>query len=98
VKKMKKLFLASILFLVLLVPASSMARTDVFLNFGVGVPAPVFIAPAPVVVAPPPPVFVAPAPIIVAPPPFVVVQPAPVIVGPPGWHKHHRHIKFEEDD
>ena len=80
---MKKLFLASILFLVLLIPASSMARTDVSLNFGIGIPAPVFIAPSPVVVAPPPPVF---------------VQPAPVIVGHPVWHKHHRHIRFEEED
>ncbi len=94
---MKRLFLASILFLVLLVPASSMARTDVSLNFGIGIPAPVFIAPSPVVVAPPPPVVVAPAPVIVAPPP-VVVQPAPVIVGHHVWHKHHRHIRFEEED
>lgn len=94
---MKKLFLASILFLALLVPASSMARTDVSLNFGIGIPTPVFIAPSPVVVAPPPPVFVAPAPVIVAPP-SVIIQPAPIIVGPNGWHKHHRHHKFEEED
>lgn len=95
---MKRLFVASILFLVLLAPASSMARTDVSLNFGIGIPAPVFIAPSPVVVAPPPPVVVAPAPVIVAPPPPVVVQPAPVIVGHHVWHKHHRHIRFEEED
>lgn len=100
---MNKLFLVAILLLVLLVPATSMARTDVFLNFGIGIPAPVFVAPAPVVVALPPPVFVAPAPVVVYPP-TVVVQPAPVIVGPPGWYvgkhrgwyKHHKH--FEEDD
>lgn len=95
---MKKLFLASILFLVFLVPASSMARTDVSLNFGIGIPTPVFIAPSPVVVAPPPPVFVAPAPVIVATPPSVIVQAAPVIIVHPVWHKHHRHIKFEEED
>jgi hypothetical protein len=95
---MKKLILASILFLALLVPASSMARTDVSVNFGVGIPAPVFIAPSPVIVAPPPPVLVAPAPAIVVAPPAVVVQPAPVFVVHSVWHKHHRHIKFEGED
>lgn len=100
---MKKLFVATILLSILLLPSVSIARTDVFLNFGIGIPAPVFVAPAPVVVAPPPPVFVAPTPVIVSPP-SVVVQHAPVIVGPPGWYigkhrgwyKHHKH--FEEHD
>ena len=44
------------------------------------------VAPAPVVVAPPPqPVVVAPAPVVVTPPPPppVVVAPAPVVVTPP---------------
>ena len=98
---MKKLFLVAILLTVFLVPTISMARTDIFLNFGIGIPAPVFIAPF--VVAPP--VVVAPVPVVISPP-AVVVQPAPVIIGPPGWYvgkhrgwyKHHRHIKFEEDD
>lgn len=80
---MKKLFLLSILFLILLIPATSKARTDVFLNIGLGIPLPFLIAPAPVVVAPPP--------IVVAPTQFVVlrpvyVQPAPVFYGPPGWY------------
>jgi hypothetical protein len=50
------------------------------LNVGinVGIPAPVYVAPAPVYAPPPP------------PPPPVVYQPAPVIVGGPaiyiGWH------------
>jgi PXPV repeat-containing protein len=95
---MKKLLLASILFLVLLVPASSMARTDVSVNLGLGIPAPVIIAPNIVFIAPPPPIFVAPAPVIVAPAPAIVVQPDPVIVGHPVRHKHHRHIKFEKED
>jgi hypothetical protein len=85
---MKKLFVSTILLLFLLVPRVSIARTDVFLNFGIGIPVPFFVAPAPVVVYPP----------------SVVVQPAPVIVGPPGWYvgnhrgwyKHHKH--FKEDD
>jgi hypothetical protein len=97
---MKKLFVSAILLLVVLVPGASMARTDVFLNFGIGIPAPVFVAPAPIVVAPPPPVFIAPAPVAVYSP-TVVVEPAPVIIGPPGWYvgsnkgwyKHHKHHK-----
>lgn len=99
---MKKLFVSAIVLLVLLVPRVSMARTDVFLNFGIGIPAPVFVAPAPVVVAPPPPVFVAPA---IVYPPTVVVQPAPVIIGSPGWYvgkhhgwyKHHKRHEGEDD-
>jgi hypothetical protein len=94
---MKKLFLVAILLLVFLVPPTSMARTDVFLNFGIGIPAPVFVAPAPVVVVAPPPVIVAP--------PAVVIRSAPVIIDPPGWYigkhrgwyKHHKHFEKEGD-
>jgi len=80
---MKKFFLLAILFLILLIPTTSMARTDVFLNIGLGIPLPFVIVPAPVVVAPPP-IVVAPAPVFVPRP--VYVQPAPVIYGPPGWY------------
>jgi hypothetical protein len=82
--EMKKFFLVAILFLFFLVPTASMARTDFFVNIGLGLPLPVLVAPAPVFVAPAPPVVVAPAPVIVAPP--VYVQPGPVIYGPPGWY------------
>ncbi len=87
---MKKLFLVAILLLVFLVPATSMARTNVFLSFGVGIPAPIFVAP--VVVAPsfvtfptstvivePAPVIVHSAPVFVYPPP-VVIYSAPVFL------------------
>jgi hypothetical protein len=83
--EMKRFFLVAILFLFFLVPTASMARTDFFVNIGLGLPLPVIVAPAPVIVAPPQPVFVAPAPVMVAPP--VYVQHAPVIYGPPGWYK-----------
>ena len=81
---MKKLFLVVTLLLFLLVPKTSMARTDFFVNIGLGIPLPIFVAPTPVIVAPPPAVVVAPAPVIVTPPVFV--QPAPVFFGPPGWY------------
>jgi len=81
---MKRFFLLAILFLILLVPATSMAKTNFFLNIGFGLPLPVVVAPAPVVFAPPQPVYVAPAPVIVAPP--VYVQPYPAYYGPPGWY------------
>lgn len=88
---MKKYIIIAAALLVLLIPSASMAKTDVFLNFGLGLPLPVYVAPAPVVVAPPP-VVVAPAPVIVSPP--VYYQPSPVYYG--GWYvgKHrggHRH-------
>lgn len=91
---MKRLFLLTVLLVVFLVPVTSMARTSVFFNIGVGVPvAPVFVAPSPV--------FVAPAPVFVVPRP-VIIQPAPVIVAPYGYvikhhHRHHRHFEFEDD-
>lgn len=80
---MKKVYLVAILFLILLIPTTSMARTDFFLNIGLGIPLPYFIAPTPVVFAPPP-IFVAPAPVFVPHPVFF--RPAPVIYGPPGWY------------
>ena len=46
-------------------------------------PQPVVVAPAPVVVAPPPP------PVVVAPAPVVVTRPAPIVVTPP---RHHRPV------
>lgn len=95
---MKKLLLISVLVVVLSVPATSMARTNVFFNFGIGVPAPVFIAPSPFVVAPAP-VFVVPVhPFIVRP--VRVIEPAPVIIVPRGYVIHdQRHFReFEEDE
>jgi PXPV repeat (3 copies) len=80
---MKRLLILAILSAILLVPATSMARSNFFFNIGLGLPLPVVVAPAPVIVAPPP-VYVAPAPVIVAPP--VYVQPEPVYYGPPGWY------------
>ena len=82
---MKRFFLLAILFLVLLVPTTSMAKTNFFFNIGLGLPLPVIAVPAPVIFAPAPPVVVVPAPVIVAPP--VYVQPAPVYYGPPGWYQ-----------
>ena len=81
---MKKLFLVLTLLLFLLVPTTSMARTDFFVNIGLGIPLPIFVAPTPVIVAPPPTVILAPAPVVVSPPVFV--QPAPVFFVPPGWY------------
>ncbi|MGH7901388.1 MAG: hypothetical protein ACRENZ_06585 [Thermodesulfobacteriota bacterium] len=80
---MKKFFLLAIPFLFLLIPTTSMARTDVFVNIGLGIPLPFFIAPAPAVIAPQP-IFVAPAPVFVPRPVFV--RPAPIIYAPPGWY------------
>ena len=80
---MKKFYLVAILFLILVIPKTSMARTDFFLNIGLGIPLPYFIAPTPVFVAPPP-IVVAPAPVFVPRPVFV--RPAPIIYGPPGWY------------
>ncbi|MGB7291962.1 MAG: hypothetical protein WBD99_07310 [Thermodesulfobacteriota bacterium] len=71
---MKKLLISLIILGVVLIPATTMARTDVFFNFGIGIPAPVYVAPAPV--------FVAPQPVVVAPS-LIYVPPAPVII-PPG--------------
>ena len=98
VSEMKKYFIIAAIFLVLLIPSASIAKTDVFLNFGVGLPFPFFVAPAPVVVAPPP-VVVAPAPVIVSSP--VYYQPGPVYYGYPGWytgkyrggHKYYRYYR-----
>ncbi|GIW48152.1 MAG: hypothetical protein KatS3mg078_2029 [Deltaproteobacteria bacterium] len=59
------------------ISTDSMAKTDVFFSFGVGFPAPVFVAPAPV--------FVVPPTVITLPPP-VIVQPAPIFPCPPGWY------------
>ena len=66
---MKKIFLLATLLAILLIPAISMARTDVFFNFGIGFPAPFFVAPAPVF---------APAPVVVAPG-FVFSRPVRVV-------------------
>lgn len=77
----RSLLVLGVLFLILLVPAKSMARTNFFFNFGLGFPLPIFVAPAPVVIVPPT-VLVAPAPVIVAPP--VYVQPYRTYYGPPG--------------
>ena len=95
---MKKLLLIiSVLLAVLFFPAISKARTNVFFNFGIGIPAPVFIARIPVVVAPAP-VFVVPIhPFIVRP--VRVIEPAPVIIVPGGHVIHnHRHFRELEED
>jgi hypothetical protein len=96
-EKMKKLFLVAVLITVLAIPATSMAGTDFFINFGIGLPAPVYVAPSPVYFAPPP--------VIVAPRP-VFIQPAPVFIAPYGhlkYHKHHKkhykhYYKYYDDD
>ncbi len=93
---MKKFFVIATILSLLLVPTTSMARTDVFLNIGLGIPLPFFVAPVPVIVALPPQVVVVPAPVVVSPPVFV--RPAPIFFGPPGyyvgkhrgWYKHYR--------
>ncbi len=90
---MKKLLLISVLLAILSVPATSMARANVFFNFGIGVPSPAFIAPGPVVIAPAP-VFVVPVR------PIRVIESAPAIIVPHRYVVHnHRHFrKFEEDN
>ena len=80
---MKRFFLLATLSLILLIPTTSMASTDFFVNIGLGLPLPFVIAPAPVVVAPQP-IILAPPPVYVPHP--VYVQPAPVFYGPPGWY------------
>ena len=88
---MKKILLLATLLMILLIPATSMARTDVFFNFGLGFPAPLFVAPAPVF---------APAPVVFAPGfvfsrpvrvvrPVRVIRPGRVVVFP---HRHRRVI------
>ncbi|MGB7291545.1 MAG: hypothetical protein WBD99_05190 [Thermodesulfobacteriota bacterium] len=84
---MKKFLLIVFLLALFLIPTSSIARTNVFLNFGLGIPAPVYLAPSPVYIAPPP--YFVPQP--------VIVQPAPVIISPYGPHFKHR-IKHHELD
>jgi len=87
---MKKFLLIVFMLALFLIPTSSMARTNFFLSFSVGIPAPIYIAPSPVFVAPPP--YFVPQPLI--------VQPAPVIIipyGPYFKHKIKRHeIDFED--
>src|SRR5690606_5714393 len=106
-KKMKKWILASAGAAGLLLSSVALARVDVGVSIGIpGVFAPpVYVAPAPVYVAPPAPVYVAPpAPVYMPPPPVYVrprvVYPAPVYYrggprhfhGHPGpGHHHHRH-------
>lgn len=62
----------------------------------VGIPAPAYVAPAPVYVRTAPPVYVAPAPVIVASPSVIYARPvyaAPVVYVP--RHHHHRwHVAF----
>jgi hypothetical protein len=88
---MKTLRVASLLtgMTALLVSGAAMAGVNVGIN--VGVPAPVYVAPAPVYAPPPP--------------PPVVYQPAPVYAPPPaiviGWHGDrywdgHRYWRREE--
>jgi hypothetical protein len=66
-------------------------------------PAPVYVAPpAPVYYAPPPPVYYAPpAPVYYAPPVYVprrvVYAPVPVYVGPGYDHHHHHHHDWHHD-
>lgn len=86
---MKRLLVLAFLLTLVLIPATSIARTNVFLSFGVGIPAPVYVAPAPV--------FVAPQPVVVAPNP-VYVQPAPVIISPYGHVIKYKYWPYEYDD
>jgi hypothetical protein len=51
------------------------------LSIGIGIPAPVYVAPVPVVVAP--------APVLIYPPPAVVYQYPVVVTRPYFVHKHH---------
>ncbi|MGS0892432.1 hypothetical protein ACVBGC_07755 [Burkholderia stagnalis] len=72
---MKTLRVASLLtgMTALLVSGAAMARVNIGINLGV--PAPVYVAPAPVYAPPPPPVVYQPAPVY-APGPAIVI----------GWH------------
>jgi hypothetical protein len=86
---MKKFLLIVFLLAPFLIPTSSIARTNVFLNFGLGIPAPVYLAPSPVYVAPPP--YFVPQP--------VIVQPAPVIITPYWpYYKHRKHHEIDFED
>jgi hypothetical protein len=58
----------------LAIAASSAAMARVDLGVNIGVPAPVYVAPAPVYAPPPPPVYYAPAPVVAAPGVYI------------GWH------------
>ncbi len=82
--EIKNFFVVATILSFLLVSTTSMARTDVSLNIGLGIPLPFFVAQVPVIAVPPPPVVVVPAPVVVSPPVFI--QPAPVIIGHPGWY------------
>ena len=86
---MKKLLISLIILTVLMIPATSMARSDVFVNFGIGIPAPVYVAPAPV--------FIVPQPVVVQPRP-IFVQPPPVIVNPYGHVIKYKHYRYDYDD
>ncbi len=92
---MRKLLITPTLVLAFLVPITSKADPNLFLNFGIGigVPAPVFIAPAPVVYPVPnfavisPDVFFSfgvgvPAPVFIAPAPIVYPVPSFAVISP----------------
>jgi hypothetical protein len=81
-EKMKLARVVPLVISALVLGASSAAMAQVNVGVNIGVPGPVYVAPAPVYAPPPPPVYA-------APPPPVVYEPAPVYGGPSiiiGWH------------
>jgi len=73
---MKTLRIASLMTGLTALLVSGVAMAGVSVGINVGVPAPVYVEPAPVYAPPPPPVVYQPAPVYVAPAPAIVI----------GWH------------
>lgn len=91
-------FVAAGLLTAAVAPLPALAHTDVSLSIGLGLPPPVYVAPAPVYYAPPPPRYYAPAPVAYYPAPYyyerrvVYVDRGPRGYGPPPYgREHHRH-------
>lgn len=90
----KRIVLAGVLALALL-GTPSFARAGVHVSFGFGIPLPFFgvVAPAPVVVAPPPPAYYAYPPVVAYGPPAYYAPPV-VVYGRHypgrrvGWYRH----------
>jgi hypothetical protein len=86
---------------------SSGAMAQVRIGVNIGVPAPVYVAPAPVYAPPPPPVVYAPPP----PPAYAYAPPPVIVVGWHGdryydgrrywdrddWNRHHGHDDHHDD-
>jgi hypothetical protein len=93
---MKRLLLIFVLLAVLAIPATSMAKTDVFVNFGLGVPGPVYVAP-PVVVYPRP-YIVHPAPVIISPYGHYIRYHKPYRHHHRYHKRYYKHHKYDDDD